>query len=44
MLINSVLDVHAVIGKSPTWMARQNALYWIDVKAPALRPIFWSME
>lgn len=36
MLIESVLDAHAVIGESPTWVASESALYWIDVKAPAL--------
>lgn len=36
MLIETVLDAHAQIGESPTWVADENALYWIDVKAPAL--------
>ena len=36
MLIETVLDVHAVIGESPTWVDHEDALYWIDVKAPAL--------
>lgn len=36
MLIETVLDAHAAIGESPTWVARENALYWIDVKSPAL--------
>jgi sugar lactone lactonase YvrE len=36
MAIESVLDFHATIGESPTWVAEENALYWIDVKAPAL--------
>lgn len=36
MLIESVPDFRAVIGESPTWVAREDALYWIDVKAPAL--------
>lgn len=31
-----VLDAHATIGESPTWVAAEKALYWIDVKAPAL--------
>jgi len=31
-----VLDAHATIGESPTWVASEGALYWIDVKAPAL--------
>ncbi|MEO8836379.1 MAG: SMP-30/gluconolactonase/LRE family protein, partial [Caldimonas sp.] len=36
MKIETVLDAHAVIGESPTWVAHEAALYWIDVKAPAL--------
>lgn len=35
-MIETVLDVHATIGKSATWVADEGALYWIDVKAPAL--------
>ncbi|PPQ33141.1 SMP-30/gluconolactonase/LRE family protein [Rhodopila globiformis] len=30
------LDAHAKIGESPTWSMTEQALYWIDVKAPAL--------
>ncbi len=29
-------DCRATIGESPTWFAPRQALYWIDVKAPAL--------
>jgi sugar lactone lactonase YvrE len=36
MAIETVLDFHATIGESATWVADQRALYWIDVKAPAL--------
>ena len=36
MVIETVLDFHATIGESPTWVADERALYWIDVKAPAL--------
>lgn len=36
MTIETVLDIHATIGESPTWVAHERALYWIDVKAPAL--------
>ncbi len=36
MNIETVLDAHAAIGESPTWVAHEAALYWIDVKAPAL--------
>ncbi len=31
-----LVDAHAQIGESPIWAAEEAALYWIDVKAPAL--------
>ena len=36
MDIEVVLDSRAIIGESPTWSPVEKALYWIDVKAPAL--------
>lgn len=36
MEIEVVLNAGATIGESPTWVASENALYWIDVKKPAL--------
>lgn len=36
MDVELVLDAHAEIGESPTWSVAEQALYWIDVKAPAL--------
>lgn len=36
MMVETVLDFRAVIGESPTWVADERALYWIDVKAPSL--------
>lgn len=36
MSIDVVLDAHATIGESPTWIDHERALYWIDVKRPAL--------
>ena len=36
MEIEVVLDAGAIIGESPTWSAAEGALYWIDVKKPAL--------
>ena len=36
MAIETALDSRATIGESPTWVADERALYWIDVKAPAL--------
>lgn len=34
--IELVLDAGAAIGESPTWSPTERALYWIDVKKPAL--------
>lgn len=34
--VEIVLDARATIGESPTWYAAQSALFWIDVKEPAL--------
>lgn len=34
--IELVGDAHAQIAESPTWSAAEQALYWMDVKAPAL--------
>ena len=36
MAIETALNFRATIGESPTWVADERALYWIDVKAPAL--------
>ena len=36
MKIETALDARAIIGESPTWVPEEAALYWIDVKAPAL--------
>jgi sugar lactone lactonase YvrE len=37
--LSLLVDAHATIGESPTWVAEENALYWIDVKAPSLNRI-----
>ena len=34
--VRLLLDAKAIIGESPLWVAEQGALFWIDVKAPAL--------
>ena len=34
--IDLVLDAHASTGECPTWSAREQALYWIDVDEPSL--------
>ena len=36
MKIELVLDARARIGESPLWVADERALYWADIKAPAL--------
>ena len=36
MPVETVLDCHAIIGESVTWIPSERALYWIDVKAPTL--------
>ena len=36
MNVERVLDVQAKIGESPLWIPPERALYWIDIKAPAL--------
>ena len=35
-MIETVLNSHATVGESATWVPDERALYWIDVKAPAL--------
>src|SRR5271166_5619428 len=34
-----LLDACARIGESPTWVAAEQAVYWIDVRAPALHKL-----
>ena len=34
--VELVLDAQATIGESALWVPEQNALYWSDIKAPAL--------
>ena len=36
MDVELVLDARATIGESLTWVNAENALYWVDIKAPAL--------
>lgn len=36
MDIEVALDAHAIIGESPAWSPAERALYWIDIKKPAL--------
>jgi sugar lactone lactonase YvrE len=36
MDIEVILETGAIIGESPTWASEEKALYWIDVKKPAL--------
>ena len=30
--VQCVADVHAVLGEGPVWVARESALYWVDIK------------
>jgi xylono-1,5-lactonase len=30
--VHCVADVHAVLGEGPVWVAREAALYWVDIK------------
>lgn len=34
--VELLLDARARIGESPTWFAQTEALYWLDIKEPAL--------
>ncbi len=36
MDVRLALDLHATIGESATWVSAEEALYWIDIKEPAL--------
>ena len=36
MNIEVLVNCHATIGESPTWSPAEGAIYWIDVKEPAL--------
>ena len=39
--VQCVADVHAVLGEGPVWVARETALYWVDIKG---RKIFRLSE
>ena len=30
--VTCIADVHAVLGEGPIWVARESALYWVDIK------------
>ena len=30
--IECVANVHALLGEGPVWVAREAALYWLDIK------------
>ena len=36
LVVETALDAKATIGESPLWSAAEQALYWIDIKKPAL--------
>src|SRR5690606_39563087 len=33
---------HDILGECPIWSVREGALYWIDVRAPAIRRRIWT--
>ena len=37
-----IADVKAVLGEGPIWVAREEALYWVDI--PEKRLFRWSGE
>lgn len=47
-----VCDARAVLGEGPMWDPRNHALYWVDIKAPAIhrydpaggKPTTWTIE
>ncbi|MFQ5985141.1 MAG: SMP-30/gluconolactonase/LRE family protein [Alphaproteobacteria bacterium] len=34
--VTCVLDARAVLGEGPVWCPREQALYWVDIKKPAI--------
>ncbi|EMD84396.1 SMP-30/gluconolactonase/LRE family protein [Pacificimonas flava] len=34
--VRKVWNEGAILGEGPVWVAKENALYWVDIKAPAL--------
>ena len=32
-----VLDIRASLGECPVWSAAEQALYWVDIRLPAVR-------
>ena len=37
--VRSVCNVRAVLGEGPLWMAREDAVYWVDIKGRALHRV-----
>lgn len=40
--VTPVGDSHDILGECPVWSVREGALYWIDVRAPAIRRRIWA--
>jgi len=38
--VRCVLDVHALLGESPVWNAKEQALYWVDIKKHQIHRYF----
>ena len=34
--VRCLWEAAAILGEGPLWSAREGALYWVDIKAPAL--------
>ena len=34
--VTCVLDARAELGECPVWSVEEQALYWVDIRAPAL--------
>jgi D-xylonolactonase len=42
--VQCVADVHAVLGEGPVWVAREAALYWLDIKGRKIFRLDESMN
>jgi len=42
--IRRVGDTTDILGEGPVWDAREQALYWVDIRAPAVRRLDWRTQ
>ena len=40
--IRPLTDIHCLLGEGPVWSVAEQALYWIDIEAPALHRWSWG--